>query len=539
MYRHRFFLFILCSCSLFMWGACLTPTPTITGIDPRIGNPGDILIVRGKNFGNERGTSYLSIGGIIPTASSYIEWKDTYISVKIPEFAHSGLVYVHVGKKKSNPALFTNRLVMPQRMNLRTDQGGPFITEIQPSAERIGSLIRILGQGFGASRDKSQVLFSWQAELPPMLGKTASHYTTVPVSEGEGGYELWTDKEIRLRIPDGAVSGAVQVVTSNGTSQPFFFEVTDRPGTKTYRDKKTYAITYSVQINVKEASGPNTLYLWLPLPVTTAYQRPIQVLQRSQDPFVENYEGASLFQLKNLSRGSSSVVSLSYLVDTYTVETSVNASRVVSPGKQFEVFTRPTTLLPANNPEIQKKALSIVGKEKNPYKQAQRLYEWITSQGGVSEKSVSFDMLTALTLQRMDTYTAALSFCTMARSLGIPALPIAGVLIGKNRETRVHFWAEFWIDNFGWVPVDPALGAGAVPASFITRSDSGSYYFGNSDSNRIAFSRGERALSPMDPRGRIVQYSRSYALQSIWEESLEQLESYSSLWSDIEITGIY
>jgi hypothetical protein len=43
----------------------------------------------------------------------------------------------------------------------------------------------------------------------------------------------------------------------------------------------------------------------------------------------------------------------------------------------------------------------------------------------------------------------------------------------------------------------------------------------------------------MDPRGRVTVRNREYALQTLWEEALGGLESYSSLWSDLVVTGVY
>jgi transglutaminase-like putative cysteine protease len=116
---------------------------------------------------------------------------------------------------------------------------------------------------------------------------------------------------------------------------------------------------------------------------------------------------------------------------------------------------------------------------------------------------------------------------------------VAGVLVNRSRQTIRHYWAEFWIDGFGWVPLDPALGAGAAPALFNLRPDAGAYYFGSLDNQRITFSRGQTILSQMDPRGRAAVHPRNYALQTLWEEAAGGLESYSSLWGDVTITGMY
>jgi transglutaminase-like putative cysteine protease len=137
----------------------------------------------------------------------------------------------------------------------------------------------------------------------------------------------------------------------------------------------------------------------------------------------------------------------------------------------------------------------------------------------------------------------------MTRAAGIPCIPVAGVLINQNGQTLRHYWAEFWIDGFGWLPVDPAMGAGAVKLADSanmrlgdeteTEHDLVNFYFGNLDNQRIAFSRGELVLSQIESRGRLVSHPQSYSLQNVWEESAGGLESYSSLWGDIIISGIY
>jgi transglutaminase-like putative cysteine protease len=57
--------------------------------------------------------------------------------------------------------------------------------------------------------------------------------------------------------------------------------------------------------------------------------------------------------------------------------------------------------------------------------------------------------------RRGDSSDRAALFVAMARSLGIAARPVAGLLATGGR-LRYRAWAEVWLD--GWVPVDPTLG---------------------------------------------------------------------------------
>lgn len=527
---------------LAVLASCAPAAPRIDSIDPRVGNTGEILTVRGAGFGAERGDGKVSISGIAPTASSYIEWSDDRISVRIPDFGDSGLVYVHVRGKVSNPALYTNRAALPQPVARGDGSSRPRVLSADPPAARIGAAVTLHGRNFGASREGGAVLFAWDAETPPSAQAAARAPYFVEAPDHEYAYELWSDREIRVRVPDGASSGSLVVRTARGSSDPIFFDIADRAGSKTFRDKKTFAFSYSVNVKAESATAPNSIYLWMPLPASSASQRNAQILSRSAEPFVEGHRGAALYQLNDLKPGTSDGVSVSCLVDVYAVETKVNAAAVKKlPGSPVAAaYAAPSPLLPSADASIAKAAASIVGKEKNPYSAAKRIYDWMLAGVRPAEEGLQpAGPVEALASMTADPYAAALLFCTLARAADIPAVPIAGFLVDRTRKPTRHWWAEFWIDGLGWVPVDPALALGLGPEGFSAAEDPKAYYFGNVDGQRIAFSRGQASIARMDPRGRAVGRERAYAFQTIWEEALGGLESYSSLWSDLAVNGVY
>jgi hypothetical protein len=504
---------------------------------------GEILTIRGENFGSPGDESYITIGGIPPTGSSYIEWRDDFISLTVPEFGEAGLVYVHRGGKKSNPMLFSNKATLPQPME-RDEVGiGPRIFSITPPSGSVGSLITIKGSGFGSSREESGVFFAWNAEssLAAPAETRNAEPESIEVFDAEFGYDLWSEREIRVRVPDGAVNGNLEVRTSRGNSQPVSFEVTEKSGSKTFKDKWIYSFSYSVDIQAAETSLPNTLYLWMPHPVTSSSQRNTRLLSRSREPFVDNFRGATLFQLTDLAPMGKERISQSYLVTVYTIETSVKSPpvRLDTGSPVATIHTQPTSLIPSDDPRVAEQSKILTGREANPYEKARKIYQWFIQEGKIQRGFLSGGITEALEQGRMDSYTASLLFCAMARAAGIPAIPVSGVLVSRTLTASRHYWAEFWLEGFGWIPLDPALGAGAAPPSFILREDRASYYFGNLDNQRITFSRGQTVLSQMDPRGRLAAHNRDYALQNLWEEAVGGLESYSSLWSDVTISGIY
>jgi transglutaminase-like putative cysteine protease len=263
---------------------------------------------------------------------------------------------------------------------------------------------------------------------------------------------------------------------------------------------------------------------------------------------VDNHRGTSLFKLGDLGSGAGAGISLSYLVEVYAIESAVRSQQIRTGSRASPIenaFTLPSPFIPSKDPAVVKQASALCGREQNPYIKARRIYEWLIAEGGIQAEPLQDSpgggepVLEALENRRADPYLASLLFCALARAAGVPAIPAAGVLVDRLSAARRHYWAEFWIEGFGWIPLDPALGAGAAPPSFSLREDAAAYYFGNLDNQRIAFSRGQTVLSPMDPRGRTAARNRDYALQNLWEEASGGLESYSSLWSDVTISGIY
>ena len=550
-----------------LFSSCGPEAPLIKSIDPKIGIMGEVITLTGINFGASRDDSYVTIAGISPTNSSYHIWQDNIIMVRVPELGESGIVYVHARGKKSNGVLFSNSAYVPKPAAGEVFGLEPRITSVSPQSGTPGSLITITGYNFGVSRDNAGVFFSWDFDSGALNPYVIREPEFIEVSEIESGYEYWSSREIHVRLPDGAVSGNIEVRTSHGKSRPFLFDITGKPGIKTLKDKRIYTINYSVDIRVLDATRPNTLYLWIPKPVISPSQRNVSLISRTAEPLLENHRGVSLYKLDNLTTGASQSVNLSFRVEVYAVETSMISQSIRQETSALSaMYTQNTPLIPSDNPGIRTAVNSITGREQNPYIKARAIYYWITANMQITKTlPSSIDIAGALEQRQADPYIAALLFTAMARAAGIPCIPIAGVLIDKNRQTVRHYWAEFWINGFGWVPVDPAMGAGLSYESAQTNDYSGfynendyisyinniiisdyegsldyaNYYFGNIDNQRIAFSRGDLVLSQMENRGRVVSHSQSYSLQNIWEEAAGGLESYTSLWGDITISGVY
>jgi transglutaminase-like putative cysteine protease len=519
--------------------------PVVESVTPHIGYPGDVMVITGKYFADARNGGRVVIAGYSPVSSGYLEWTDTQISLRIPEDVHSGLVRVVTRNGESKGQLFTNREQIPVVISGTARPGLPTINTLNPQSGPIGSVLTLNGMNFGLNRSNSKVFFTWVSGEESLQYNADQAAAFIPAVEYDQDYLSWNDREIQVRVPDGAFSGHLVVRTDKGESSAVYFEVEGDAGTKLYPEKRTFAVQYSVQIRDITASGPNNLYLWVPQILAAPEQREFQQVSEEPAPLFADVNGVKLFRLENLETNSSATVLQSVMFDRYSVETKINSARLPASydesRKLYKKFTAYDGLIPSEDERIKELGQAIVGRERNPYRKARAIYYWILQRllASEPEEVEPYDILAALDARKADSYIYAGLFCALARSVGIPSRPVAGYLVELDLNSRRHYWAEFYLENVGWIPVDVYLGEGKLRAPLAPEIDPTTYYFGNLDFSHLALSKGVIQLNQMDPEGRAVRRPDIPSLQSVHEEASGGLESYSAYWSDIEVLGIY
>lgn len=516
--------------------------PVLSTITPSTGTPGEVLVLHGRHFGADRADNWVEIAGNRLSTSSFISWTDTTIMVTLPETVSDGLVHVCNRYGKSNPLIFGNRNNMPVAARENVDTGLPVIENFSANKVAPGDILVIAGKNFGITRGETEVLFSWQLDQAiPASASTRTGELSVACSDRDFDYEYWSDQELRVRVPNGATSGDVFIKTDRGLSNPLGVQVTTTGGTRKYSNRRTYVLSAQVDISGVVASDGNMLFVRVPVPETTDSQRDMKITASSPEPYKKNYRGTILHQLENLKTGHNERITHNFLLTSYAVSTAINPA-LVKPYSEphsplYNAYTAEDRIVPSGDRDIKLKAAEIVGAEKNPWKKAKLIYGWITE--NIVPSAVANPDRTAkeaLKARSGDAYDMAILFCAFARAASVPAIPVAGIVVDADRNSRVHWWAEFYLEGFGWVPVDPAL-ARDIP--FALHKDARDWYFGNLDASHIAFSRGWTEQKPMTSKSRIVYKPRSFAFQPIWEESGGNIKGYTSFWSDPKVTGVY
>ncbi len=528
---------------LFLSSTLSQRPPEVRSITPSEARPGEELVIRGRFFGRERNGGRVSLNGYSPPSSAYLAWDDRRISLVVPEEMPAGLLTVVTRHGESREVVpFTNDAHVPQPASGPLVPGQPYISGFEPKSGPPGTPVTITGINFGLDRGTARVEFAWIPGDRTRLLPEAGRADVMPALEYNQDYVSWSDREVVVRVPDGASSGSLRLVTDKGESNPVYFEVQDTVGSKLFTNKRIYHVQYGVQIgDVATTGAPGRLRLWVPRLLLGPSQRDVRMIAREPEPLFDNYEGFTLFAFDDIVKGDRRQVNQSFMLSAYEVETRISGARVPieydTASRLYERFTAADALTPSADAALIRTARSVVGRERNPYLKALAVYNGVVAQLGYDAKAT--DVLESLKSRKGDASVYALLFTAMLRAVGVPARPVAGYVVGSEGRAVKHMWAEFYLEQFGWVPVDPALADGLKFGDFPRVPNPGGWYFGNMDSQHIIFSRGLAALKPMDPRASVVTRSDAPGLQTIHEEYSGGVTGYTARWTELEILGVY
>ena len=146
------------------------------------------------------------------------------------------------------------------------------------------------------------------------------------------------------------------------------------------------------------------------------------------------------------------------------------------------------------NEALKNFAREITGTETNPYLMAKKLYNYIVN-------NISYSLMAHVYLEAEDIPESlyvfehgygdcgaqAMFFSALCRSLGIPARTTGGFQL-FNHNLGGHFWAEFYLPNYGWLPVDTSVGRVGIYAYWLSEKEREAFkdfFFGNQDPLRM------------------------------------------------------
>jgi len=268
-----------------------------------------------------------------------------------------------------------------------------------------------------------------------------------------------------------------------------------------YFNPREYLVEYSIKVDKDKLPDKGHIKLWTPLPLQTACQEDIEIIKIEPFEAVIGYPkttgdiGYINFDL-DLEKYDGLDISVMYSFKHYQQEFVVDLDEIGKYDKEsvlYKTYTESSKNIFYNN-EMKALALSIVGDETNPYLMAKKIYYYVVE--NIYYSLIAHSYLEAENIPESlavfehgygDCGAQSMFFSALCRSLGIPARTTGGFQIFFNN-LGDHFWAEFYLPNYGWVPVDTSVGQIGVYSYWLNEEEREKFvgfFFGSQDAMRM------------------------------------------------------
>lgn len=275
---------------------------------------------------------------------------------------------------------------------------------------------------------------------------------------------------------------------------------------------RTVEFTYSVNVS-RISNNAKNAFAWVPVPQSTADQVIQDIIVESAWPheMLSEKEFGNRFVWLNFSdRTMSSAPGAAEATIALRVkrQARVNLTQEIEPNrlakKEVDRFLLPSRFVSIEG-AVAREAERIVGDETNPLHQARLLYNHIVDTVVYDKSGEGWgrgDSQFACDVRTGNCTDFHSLFMGEARHLGIPARFIMGFGLPDERGEGIiggyHCWAEFYVDDYGWIPID----ASEAHKNPLKRD----LLFGGLDTSRIQFTKGRDIRLP-EAQGDPVNFS--------------------------------
>jgi transglutaminase-like putative cysteine protease len=246
--------------------------------------------------------------------------------------------------------------------------------------------------------------------------------------------------------------------------------------------------------------------LFLPIPESDEYQEVSDLRIKSAYPYSVYKEpeyGNSILKIR-LSKEIPPVLELNLNLAVKRKAYSFKANHTTKESKisqnNLKRFLLPDRLVPIDG-KIALEAQKVVQEKMSEMQKAKTIYDYIVGTVEYDKSGTGWgrgDAIYACDVRKGNCTDFHSLFIGMARASGIPTRFVMGFplpeALTQGELPGYHCWAEFYVEEFGWVPVD-ASEAQKHP-------EKKEFFFGGLDENRVAFSIGRDIK--IDPEGSSV-----------------------------------
>lgn len=261
------------------------------------------------------------------------------------------------------------------------------------------------------------------------------------------------------------------------------------PGARSVR------LSYSFTVRDLPASAER-VEAWVPLPREHEFQtlEGFSLVEDYPAVVVEDETFGNRFLKLDLgaATGSASESSLTATLEAAVTRRGYSAwhgSTAAGLGPQpLERYLQPNRLVPIDG-FIADEARRVVGDAGKPLEKARRLYDHVVETLDYNKSGEGWgrgDAVYACDVRSGNCTDFHSLFIAEARAVGVPARFAIGFPLPAEESAGTvpgyHCWSEFWLDDYGWVPVDAS--------EAHKRPEMHEFFFGGLDANRVEFTIG-------------------------------------------------
>lgn len=288
--------------------------------------------------------------------------------------------------------------------------------------------------------------------------------------------------------------------------RPSIYEKVRTPEWQTYTNPHTFTGIWRLDIPREKLPETGVFKLWIPLPILTGPQTEVRILSIRPEkyvrssPTIDDEIGLVYLEvpLEELKGNLKTEVRFSF--KRYEQRFRIDPASVGEYDKESDLYRKYTRSYGNTRitPGIRRLAKKIVGDEKNPYLAARRIYDYVVE--NVKYSFMPHDALwprgepESVFVHKHgwgDCGAQSLYFSALCRAVGIPARTTGGFQLIRH-EWGDHFWAEFYVPNHGWVPVDTSVAQLPYYLPELTEKQKKDYidfFFANLDNTRCVIQR--------------------------------------------------
>ena len=168
------------------------------------------------------------------------------------------------------------------------------------------------------------------------------------------------------------------------------------------------------------------------------------------------------FQIGTVSPGDTVAIHMVVVGIFSKIKWDINPSLVGelddTPADIMALYTTDGDYYHITDPLIVSTSASILGEEKNPYKMAVLIHDYVAENIEYDNDGAWDDAVTVLNRGTGSCSEYTFLFISLSRAAGLPARFAGGsrcrTLDGESVDYSGHRWAEVYLPNYGWIPFD-------------------------------------------------------------------------------------